>query len=61
MHGGSLWLVLAGLMLGMFLSALDQTIVATALPTIASDLGGVGGLSWVVTDRQKMSKPISTG
>jgi hypothetical protein len=34
MHGGRLWLVLAGLMLGMFLSALDQTIVATALPTI---------------------------
>jgi hypothetical protein len=56
MHRGSLWLVLAGLMLGMFLSALDQTIVATALPTIASDIGGVGGLSWVVTDRQKMSK-----
>jgi EmrB/QacA subfamily drug resistance transporter len=36
-------------MLGMFLSALDQTIIATALPTIVSDLGGVGGLSSVVT------------
>jgi EmrB/QacA subfamily drug resistance transporter len=36
-------------MLGMFLGALDQTIVATALPTIADDLGGLAHLSWVVT------------
>nr|WP_084672888.1 MDR family MFS transporter [Saccharothrix espanaensis] len=36
-------------MLGMLLAALDQTIVATALPTIVSDLGGAGHLSWVVT------------
>jgi EmrB/QacA subfamily drug resistance transporter len=36
-------------MLGMLLAALDQTIVATALPTIVGDLGGVGQLSWVVT------------
>jgi len=41
--------VLSGLMLGMLLAALDQTIVATALPTIAGDLGGIGHLSWVVT------------
>ncbi|MFJ7899171.1 DHA2 family efflux MFS transporter permease subunit [Streptomyces sp. NPDC096198] len=33
----------------MFLAALDQTIVATALPTIVSDLGGLQHLSWVVT------------
>jgi EmrB/QacA subfamily drug resistance transporter len=39
----------AGLMLGMLLSALDQTIVATALPTIAGDVGGLAQLSWVVT------------
>ena len=37
------------LMLGMFLAALDQTIVATALPTIAADLHGLNHLSWVVT------------
>jgi MFS family permease len=49
LYGGRLWLVLAVLMLGMFLSALDQTIVATALPTIVSDLGGIGGPSSVVT------------
>jgi MFS family permease len=36
-------------MLGMFLAALDQTIVATALPTIAGDLKGLNHLSWVVT------------
>ena len=42
-------LVFVGLMLGMFLSALDQTIVSTALPTIVSDLGGYDHLSWVVT------------
>lgn len=38
-----------GLMLVMFLSALDQTIVATAMPTIGRDLGDVAHLSWIVT------------
>jgi MFS family permease len=42
-------LVFSGLMLGMFLAALDQTIVAAALPTIAADLGGFDKLTWVVT------------
>src|SRR6266700_703181 len=37
-----------GLMLGMFLSAVNQTIVATALPTIGRDLGNVESLSWVI-------------
>ena len=41
--------IFAALMLGMFLAALDQTIVATALPTIVGDLGGLNHLSWVVT------------
>ncbi|MDQ1698016.1 MAG: hypothetical protein QOJ03_3369, partial [Frankiaceae bacterium] len=44
-----LWFVFAGLMAGMFLAALDQTIVATALPTIVGELGGLNHLSWVVT------------
>jgi MFS family permease len=39
----------AGLLVAMLLAALDQTIVATALPTIVGDLGGIGQLSWVVT------------
>ncbi|WP_418275840.1 MDR family MFS transporter [Isoptericola jiangsuensis] len=43
------WAIFGGLMLGMLLAALDQTIVATALPTIVSDLGGADHLSWVVT------------
>lgn len=41
--------VFSGLLLGMFLAALDQTIVATALPTIVGELGGLDHLSWVVT------------
>ena len=41
--------VFASLMLVMLLAALDQTIVATALPTIVGDLGGLSHLSWVVT------------
>src|SRR5271155_1316016 len=45
----SLRLVFGGLMLVMFLAALDQTIVATALPTIVTDLGGLNHISWVVT------------
>jgi EmrB/QacA subfamily drug resistance transporter len=44
-----LQLVFAGLMSGVLLAALDQTIVATALPTIVGDLGGLTHLSWVVT------------
>jgi EmrB/QacA subfamily drug resistance transporter len=41
--------ILVALMLGMFLASLDQTIVSTALPTIAGDLHGLNHLSWVVT------------
>jgi EmrB/QacA subfamily drug resistance transporter len=42
-------IVVAGLMVGLSLSALDGTIVATALPTMVGDLGGLEHLSWVVT------------
>ena len=41
--------ILAGIVLAMFLGALDQTIVATALPTIGRDLGDFDNLPWVVT------------
>ena len=41
--------VLVGVMAGMLLAALDQSIVGTALPRIVSDLGGLNHLSWVVT------------
>src|SRR5438270_13327223 len=42
-------LVFTGLMLVLLLAALDQTIVATALPTIVSDLGGLSRLAWVTS------------
>lgn len=41
--------IIIGIMLAMFLAALDQTIVATALPTIGRELGDLKNLSWVVT------------
>ncbi len=44
-----LLIIIGALLLGMLLAALDQTIVATALPTIAGDLHGLSHLSWVVT------------
>jgi EmrB/QacA subfamily drug resistance transporter len=40
-------LAFAGVMLGMLVAVLNQTIVATALPTIVTDLGGVEHYSWV--------------
>src|SRR5271156_1239659 len=44
-----IYTVFAGLMLALTLASLDQNIVATALPRIVSDLGGLAHLSWVVT------------
>ncbi|MCL2395252.1 MAG: MFS transporter, partial [Acidimicrobiaceae bacterium] len=41
--------ILAGLVLGMFLAALDQTIVATAIKTIGNDLNGLSAQAWVTT------------
>jgi len=41
--------IVVGIMLAMFLSALEQTIVAPALPAIGKNLGGIDDLSWVVT------------
>jgi EmrB/QacA subfamily drug resistance transporter len=42
-------LIFGALLLVLFISSLDQTIVSTALPTIVGDLGGLQHLSWVVT------------
>jgi EmrB/QacA subfamily drug resistance transporter len=44
-----LLVIYSALMVAILLAALDQTIVATALPTIVSDLGGLSHLSWVIT------------
>ena len=51
--------IFATILLGMLLSALDQTIVSTALPTIVGDLGGAGHVSWVVT-AYMLAETIST-
>src|SRR5688500_19418133 len=42
-------IVMSGLLLVLLLAALDSTIVATALPTIVGEFGGLSRLSWVVT------------
>jgi EmrB/QacA subfamily drug resistance transporter len=41
--------IVLGILLAMFLGALDQTIIATALPTIGRELADIENLSWVVT------------
>ncbi len=41
--------VFGALFLALWLAALDQTVVSTALPTMVGDLGGLSYLSWVVT------------
>lgn len=54
-HGGGelshseIMVIIVALILTLLLSALDQTIVSTALPKIASDLGGLSKYSWVAT------------
>jgi EmrB/QacA subfamily drug resistance transporter len=42
-------IIIGALMCGMFLAALDQTIVSTALPTIVGDLHGGSHIAWVIT------------
>jgi len=57
----SLILIIVGLMTGLLLGALDQTIVATAGPTIISDLGGLSVYAWVFSAyvlTQTVSMPI---
>ena len=44
-----IWIVLIGLMSGMFLAALDQSVVSTAMRTIADDLGGLSLQAWATT------------
>ena len=42
------WLV-SGLMIGLFMSSTEQSVIATALPTMAGELGGANRLAWVVS------------
>src|SRR5438094_8648462 len=46
---GRILAIYSGLMVTLFLAALDQTIVATALPKVVSDLGGITQYPWVFT------------
>ena len=46
---GRILAIYSGLMVALLLAALDQTIVATALPKVVSDLGGITQYSWVFT------------
>src|SRR5207247_3914025 len=46
---GRILAIYAGLMVAILLASLDQTIVATALPKVVSDLGGLTQYSWVFT------------
>ena len=52
-------MIIGALILGMFLAALDQNVVATALPTIVGDLHGASHLTWVVT-AYLLSSTVST-
>ena len=49
LHGRRLVLVTIGIMLSLFLAALDQTIVGTALPRIVAELNGLDFYAWVLT------------
>src|SRR5215210_6806417 len=47
MSAGRRWAVTAGVMTGMFLAALEATVVGTAMPTVIATLGGLNHYSWV--------------
>jgi EmrB/QacA subfamily drug resistance transporter len=49
LSGRSKAIILVGVLLGLLLAALDQTIVATAMPRIVSELQGIDLLAWVTT------------
>ena len=50
--------IIGGIVTVMFLAALDQTIVATALQTIGRELGDFEHLSWVVTAYWSRPRPF---
>jgi EmrB/QacA subfamily drug resistance transporter len=54
-----LWLIFAGMMLVLLMAALDGTIVATALPTIVDDLGGLEHIAWV-TSAYLLAQTVAT-
>lgn len=61
LHGRQLVLVHAGLLMTTFLVALDQSIVSTALPRIASEFNQLEQISWVVSAYFRTSVSIHHG
>jgi EmrB/QacA subfamily drug resistance transporter len=55
----SVWVVVSGLLLGQFLSAMDTLLVVTALPSIVGDLGGGDRVSWIITGYLLTSTALS--
>jgi len=53
------FVVLGALMMGLAVSSLDNTVVATALPTIAGELGGVDKIAWIIT-ASMLASTVST-
>ncbi|WP_083519036.1 MDR family MFS transporter [Serinicoccus chungangensis] len=51
-------IVFAGLMMGMFVASISQTIVGPALPQIVADLGGMSHYSWVATAAMLVSAVV---
>ncbi|MGH3505329.1 MAG: MDR family MFS transporter [Nocardioidaceae bacterium] len=54
-------IIFIGLILGIMMAALDQTIVATAMPTIAGELNGLDEISWIITSyllAQTIAMPV---
>ena len=52
-------IILGSVMLGMFVSALDQTVVSTAMPRIIAELGGLSRYSWVFTSYMLTSTALT--
>jgi MFS family permease len=48
-RGGRLVLITVGLLLSIFLAALDSTIISTAIPSITSQFGGISNIAWYGT------------
>ncbi len=49
LDSGRRWAILGSVMLGLFLSAMDQTVVGTAMPRIIAELSGLKLYAWVFT------------
>jgi len=49
LHGLKLWLVIAGLYLGIYLVALELTMLSTVIPTLTNEFGTITDISWYET------------